>query len=81
MADGATNWLVLDNPSLSIKKICQRLTFDFNNDDIKVELPAAAGDGNGLETMDENDYTCIQIHRNCETIVIYIITFFQLLTF
>ena len=71
---------VLDNPALSIKQNFQRFTFDFNYDDVKVERPTA-GDVNGSETMDANDYTCIRIHRNCEIIVIHIIIFLQLLTF
>ena len=66
LAEGVTNRWVLDNPALSIKQLFQRLNFDFNNDAVKVELPATTGDVNGLVTIDVNDCTRIQIHRDCE---------------
>ena len=54
LAEHVTNRSVLDNPALSIKQIYQRLTFHLNNDDVKVELTAAAEDSNESETMDTN---------------------------
>ena len=66
LAEGITNRSVLDDPAPLIKHIFQRLTFNFNNNDVKVDFPPTTEDVNGSETMDAKDITRIRIHYDCE---------------
>ena len=67
LALGVANKNVLDNDSFHTKNIFQKLTWDFYNESIRVDLPSNAVDVEGWEVLDANDPTCIRIHRDCET--------------
>jgi len=76
LAKGVVNKNVLDDDDFNLKNIYQRLTWDFSNDSIIVELPTNAVDVAGFDTLDPNDATRTRIHRDCEFIIfIYSILF------
>ena len=56
----------MDDPGLSISGIFTRLCFDFNNEEIVVELPNNAHDVDGVENLNPNDLARIKIDRDCE---------------
>ena len=56
---------VLDDTRMQPKNIFQKLTFDFYNDSIQVQLPPNSIDVEGWEILDPNDSSRIRIHRDC----------------
>ena len=50
----------------------QDLTFDFFNKLVRVELPKNSVDVDEANTLDPNDITGIQIHRDCMCCLDYI---------
>ena len=67
LALGVANKNVLDNDCFHPKNIFQKLTWDFCNESIRVDLPSDAVDVEGWDVLDANDPTHIRIHRDCET--------------
>ena len=66
LALGVADKNVLDDDSFHPKNIFQKLTWDFCNESIRVDLPSNAVDVDGWEALDANDPTRIRIHRDCE---------------
>ena len=54
------------------KAIFAALAVDSNNNNIVVELPVNASDVDGFESLDPNDITRIQTHRDSELLEIFI---------
>ena len=69
LASGVANKNVLDDNALQPKQIFQKLTFDFCNELIHVDLPPNSIDVEGWETLNANDLSRIRIHRDCMSIV------------
>ena len=63
LAEGASTRATLDDPSLSLSAIYQKLAFDFNNEDIIVQLPDNSEDIEGIQDLDPNDMNRILIRR------------------
>ena len=76
LTKGVVNKNVLDDDDFNPKNIYQRLTWDFSNDSIIVDLPTNAVDVAGFETLDPNDATRTRIHRDCEFIIFLNAIFF-----
>ena len=72
LATGVRNKNALDDGALSPKMIFQKLTFDFNNKLLIINLPPNADDVEGRESLDPNNATRTRIHRDCTDIYIYI---------
>ena len=68
LAKGVISKNVLDDDDFNPKNIYQRLTWDFSNDSIIVDLPPNAVDVEGYGTLDPNDATRTRIHRDCKLI-------------
>ena len=66
LASGVADKNVLDDIGMQLKNIYQKLTFDFCNDSIKVQLPPNSIDVEGWEHLDPNDASRIRIHRDCK---------------
>ena len=66
LALGVPDKNVLDDDSFHPKNIFQKLTWDFCNESIQVDLPSNAVDVDGWEALNANDPTRIRIHRDCE---------------
>ena len=67
LASGVADKNVLDDIAMQPKSIFQKLTFDFCNDLIKVQLPPNAVDVDGWDSLDPNDASRIRIHRDCKS--------------
>ena len=61
-----TSRTCLDDPSLSLTGIFQKLCFQFNNEDYIVQLPDNADDVEGSDTFNPSDFARIHIHRECK---------------
>ena len=66
LAECATERSTIGDPELSINGIFTQLCFDFNNDDIIIELPSNACDVEGVENLDPNNMNRITIQRDCK---------------
>ena len=62
--EGITGHSHVDNPELSINRIFTGLSFDFNNEDIIIELPNNKCDTDGVENLNPNDMNRITIQRD-----------------
>ena len=62
LASGVADKNVLDDIGMQPKNIFQKLTFDFCNDSIQVQLPPNSIDVEGWECLDPNDASRIRIH-------------------
>ena len=67
----------LDDPALSTKGIFQLLSLDFNNNEIKIELPDEAADVDGADELNPNDILRTRVRRDCK---VYIYALFISLT-
>ena len=66
-------------PKRSIKSIFEEISHEFNNEDIKIELPQKSYDTNGIDDdeLDPNDETRIRIKRDgkwCEKVYKTVLT-------
>ena len=63
---GVTWWNQLEDPDLILKGLFQLLAIDFNNENIKVDLPSKSTDLNSyeLDHLDPNDESRIRIKRD-----------------
>ena len=68
LAEGASTRSALDDPSLSLSAIYQKLAFDFNNEEIVVQLPDNSEDIEGVQDLDPNDMNRILIRRESKSI-------------
>ena len=65
LASGVADKNVLDDIGMQPKNIFQKLTFDFCNDSIQVQLPPTSINVEGWGSLDPNDASRIRIHREC----------------
>ena len=58
----------LDDPEQSMKGIFEAISYEFNNENIIIELPSKAEDIEGIEneSLDPNNATRIRIKRDCK---------------
>ena len=71
MGEGIIERAQMASPQLSIMGIFTRILFDFNNEEIIIELPENAGDVERVDCLDANDLARIRIERYCR-LYIYI---------
>ena len=64
LACGASERYQLDDSSLSLASIFRKLSFQFGNEDIHVNLPPNASDVQGIENVDANDKMRMVIERD-----------------
>ena len=65
LSQGVSNRVDLNDPLLSLKAIFQIFALDFNNSELKMELPPEASDINGSHDLDPNDASQLRIKRDC----------------
>ena len=65
LAEGVTSRAGLDDLALSPAGIFQKLWFQFNNDDIIVQLPDNVDDVDGSDALDANDFARLNINCDC----------------
>ena len=79
LTSGVADKNVLDDIAIQPKNIFQKLTFDFCNDSIKVDLPPNSINVGGWDTLDPNDASRIRIHYDCMLVFVSIHIMLQLL--
>ena len=65
LASGVANKNVLDNGAMQPKQIFRKLTFNFCNELIHVNLPPNSIGVEGWDTLNANDLSRIRIHCDC----------------
>jgi hypothetical protein len=70
----------LDDPNQHPKMIYTLLGLDFNNQEIQLDLPAAADDVDGFFDLNPNDDRRIRIVRDCMFILNYVLILCIILT-
>ena len=64
LSEGIKDREMLDDAMYKPKEMFQNISFDFNNEAITVNMPSGSEDIDGIEEMDPNDSTRIQILRD-----------------
>ena len=64
LSEGIKDREMLDDAMYKPKEMFQNISFDFNNEAIMIEMPIGSEDIEGVEEMDPNDSSRIQILRD-----------------